>query len=202
MSSSGSVTHWLALLQAGDPAAARPLWERYFRRLVALARAKLRDAPRGPADEEDAALSAFHSFCRAAEQGRFPRLGDRDDLVQVLLLLTARKALRQRRRARAQKRGGGRVVPEADLEAGREDEGAALEQVLGHEPTPEFAAQVAEECQHLLDRLGDDELRAVVLAKMEGYTNEEIANRQGCVVRSVERRLRTIRALWAGGNDP
>ena len=47
----------------------------------------------------------------------------------------------------------------------------------------------------LLDRLGQDELRAVALAKMEGYTNEEIARQQGCVVRTVERRLRTIRSL-------
>ena len=34
------------------------------------------------ADEEDVALSAFDSFCRGAEQGRFPRLDDRDDLWQ------------------------------------------------------------------------------------------------------------------------
>jgi hypothetical protein len=31
---------------------------------------------------------------------------------------------------------------------------------------------------------------------MEGYANDEIAARLGCVARSVERKLRTIRALW------
>ena len=36
MSSSGSVTHWVRLLQAGDHAAAQPLWERYFQQLVRL----------------------------------------------------------------------------------------------------------------------------------------------------------------------
>jgi hypothetical protein len=71
-SSSGSVTHWLNLLKAGDSAAARPLWERYFRRLVGLARTRLRGAPRQAADEEDVALSAFDSFCRAAEGGASP----------------------------------------------------------------------------------------------------------------------------------
>ena len=34
MSSDGSVTVWLGALKAGDHAAAQPLWERYFRKLV------------------------------------------------------------------------------------------------------------------------------------------------------------------------
>ena len=72
MSSDGSVTGWLGRLRAGDPSAAQQLWQRYFQRLVGLARQKLRDVPRRVADEEDVALSAFDSFCRNAEQGRFP----------------------------------------------------------------------------------------------------------------------------------
>src|SRR4051795_1433315 len=91
-SPSGCVTVWLEQLKAGDPAAAKPLWDGYFARLVALARQKLRALPRAAADEEDVALSAFDSFCRGAERGRFPRLEDRHDLWQVLLMLTQRKA--------------------------------------------------------------------------------------------------------------
>jgi DNA-directed RNA polymerase specialized sigma24 family protein len=67
---------------------------------------------------------------------------------------------------------------------------------MGPEPTPEFAALVAEECQRRLDSLGDAELRSVALWKMEGYTNDEIAERLGCVPRTVERKLRVIRGLW------
>jgi hypothetical protein len=44
--SSGSVTHWISQLRAGDQAAAQPLWERYFQQLVGLARQRLRDTPR------------------------------------------------------------------------------------------------------------------------------------------------------------
>ena len=87
-----SVTQWIERLKAGDPGAAQKLWERYFRRLVGLARQKLRAAPRRAADEEDVALSAFDSFCRGAGQDCFPRLHDRLDLWQLLVLLTARKA--------------------------------------------------------------------------------------------------------------
>ena len=92
MASQGSVTRWIGELKAGDRQAAQKLWERYFQRLVGLARKKLRGAKWHAADEEDVALSAFDTFCRGAENGRFPRLDDRDNLWNVLVLLTARKA--------------------------------------------------------------------------------------------------------------
>src|SRR5438046_2360315 len=69
MSSDGSITRWIGQLQAGDPAAAQPLWERYFRHLVELARRKLLGARPQLADEEDIALSAFDSFCRGLKRG-------------------------------------------------------------------------------------------------------------------------------------
>jgi hypothetical protein len=54
----GSVTKWIGDLKAGGDSAAQHLWERYFERLVQLARARLRSARRAGAieDEEDAAL--------------------------------------------------------------------------------------------------------------------------------------------------
>src|SRR5262245_1006353 len=152
MSSPKSVTHWLEQLQAGDSAAAQPLWERYFHRLVGLARAKLQGAPRRAADEEDVALSAFDSFCRGAERGHFPQLEDRDNLWRLLVTLTVRKAARLARDERCQKRGGGAVVlGEAALaDAGTGlggDTLSGLGEVIDPEPTPAFAAEVAEECQ-------------------------------------------------------
>jgi DNA-directed RNA polymerase specialized sigma24 family protein len=71
-----------------------------------------------------------------------------------------------------------------------------LEEVIGREPTPEFALQIAEECERLLARLGDEGLRTVALWRMEGYTVEEIAVRLECVPRTIERKLRVIRRLW------
>jgi DNA-directed RNA polymerase specialized sigma24 family protein len=193
MAPDGSVTCWLGPLRAGDPAAVQQLWQRYFCRLVGLARRRLRGAPRRVADEEDVALSAFDSFCRNAERGRFPELLDRDGLWRLLMVLTARKAARLIRDACRQKRGGG-AAPVGDP-AGP-DGAASLEQVLSREPDPEFAAQVAEECRQLLGRLGDPHLEAVALWRMEGYGVEEIATKLGCAPRSVKRKLRMIRDVW------
>jgi DNA-directed RNA polymerase specialized sigma24 family protein len=192
MPPSGSVTYWVERLKHGDPLAAQRLWEGYFQQLVRLARAKLQGLPRRVSDEEDVALSAFHSFCQGAERGRFPRLADREDLWQLLVVITARKAVDLKHYMRSKKRGGGRG-PEALTDL------ATLEEVISREPTPEFAAQVAEECQVLLDRLGDPALRSVALWKMEGYSTEQIAARLNCVPRTVERKLRLIRQCWTGG---
>jgi len=88
-------------------------------------------------------------------------------------------------------RGSGRVLVLSDLA------GPGLEQVLDPEPTPELAAQMAEECRRLYGCLGDDTLRTVARWKMEGHTNAEIAAKLGCVPQTVERKLRAIRRLWA-----
>lgn len=186
MSSEGSITRWIGQLQAGNLDAAQPLWERYFRQLVSLARHKLHAARPQVADEEDVALSAFDSFCRGLKRGRFPDLQDRDNLWKLLVVLTARKACHLMRDELRQKRGGGQKASGAD----------DLEQVVAEEPSPDFAAEVAENCQRLLDLLGDEELRAIALSKMEGYTTEEIANQLECAPRTVERKLRLIRSLW------
>src|SRR4051812_21420646 len=139
MDDHGSVTLWLGALRAGDLDAAQPLWERYFAQLVRLARARLRAIPRAgaDADEEDAALSAFDSFCDGAAHGRYPRLADRDELWRLLVVLTARKAAAQARRRRRLKRGGGRVLREADLAGtGPDGDYGGLGQAVGAEPTP------------------------------------------------------------------
>ena len=93
MSSDRSVTLLIGMLKEGNRDAAQRLWEKYFQRLVGLARARLARASSPVADAEDVALSAFDSFYRRAERGEFPTLEDRDDLWQLLFVLTVRKAI-------------------------------------------------------------------------------------------------------------
>lgn len=201
----GSITRCVGELKAGDQAAAQVLWERYFDQLVRLARRRLAMTRRVGADEdeEDAALSAFDSFCAGLAGGRFPRLEDRGDLWRLLVVITARKAAAQVDRRRALKRGGDRFrIDQAhrntDDSAGADD---PLVQLVATQPTPEFAAMVADETAHLLDRLGDDALRQIALWRMEGYTSDEIADRLGCARRTVARRLDLIRQIWSAEQE-
>ncbi len=187
---------FLERLKGGDHEAVRLLWERYYPRLVALAYKKLRDAPRGMADEEDTALSAFDSFCRRAEQGQFPDLKDRDGLWALLVVLTARKAADHIKYHRRDKRGGGKVRGDSALLAGNgETDTSGFDGLPGDGSTAEEAALLAEEVETLLERLNNPLLRQIAVWKLEGYTNAEIAFRQSCSTPTVERRLAIIRRL-------
>ncbi len=182
----GSVTGDLANLQAGeDPAAAASaLWNHVFGRLVAIAERMLRNTPRAASDGEDIALSAFKSLCEGAAQGRFTDLDSRDNLWRVLYTITLRKALLQKSHETAGKRDARRLV-DADLDA-----------LVGHEPTPEITAILRDELRSQLDILRDDTLRQIALLALEGWSNEEIALRLDCSLRTVERKRNLIRTAW------
>ena len=192
--SEGSVTAWIGDLKTGGNGAAQPLWERYFEQLVNLARKRLRGVSHPEGDAEDAALGAFDSFCRGVKEGRFPRLDDRNDLWRILVVLTQRKVADQVRHEMAQRRGGGIVQSETSLEK----DGGGLDQLPGLEPTPEFAAMVAEEYQDRLESLTSETLRRIAVWKLEGYTADEVAARLGCTRRAVQRKLALIRREWCG----
>ncbi len=192
------IARWIGELQCGeDPnEAARNLWERYFRDLVRLARARFRDAPRGPADEEDAALTAFEIFFRGAAAGRFRHLAGRDELWRLLVTLTVREVAALLRRERRLKRGGGRGAGETLQGAPDFEIDEILNQVTDDGPSPELAAMAAEDTRRLFGALDDKTLRVVALLKLEGFTNEQIATSLDCGLRSVERKLDLIRQVW------
>ncbi|MBI5759607.1 MAG: RNA polymerase subunit sigma-70 [Planctomycetales bacterium] len=194
----GSVTNWIQRLKDGDRAAVQKLWEAFFPRLVNYARYKLQGVPRAAADEEDVALSAFNSCCLRAEQGKFPQLVDRHDLWQLLVVIAARKASNLRKRGLRVINGGGRTVSIDTLSPEDGARGVDFVELVSDEPDPALAAEVVEQCRHLLDKLQDDTLRTVALRKLEGYTNVEIAGLLNCSVAKVERKLKLIRGLWEG----
>lgn len=184
----GSVSQWIEQAKDGNEDAIQRLWERYYQQLVHIARKNLLQLPRQIEGPEDIALYAFDSFCRDAQAGRFPQLQARDDLWRLLLAITSHKARDAIRKEMAAKRGGKRCF---------ELEGEELSRILGREPDPGFAAQVAEECERLLNRLPDDYLRSIAIWKMEGWSNAEIARKLGRVERTVERGLQVIRSYWS-----
>lgn len=192
----GTVTLWIEQLKDGDAQAVEKLWGRYFAQLVELARSKLGGTPRAAADEEDVALSAFKSFCFGARRGQFPRLTDRDSLWSLLVGITAHKCVDQIRHENRKKRSVTGHSPDGSLTRRGAD---PISRIISEEPTPEFAAIMAEQFELLLARLDgadDPDLMQIALAKMVGDSTTEIAARFGCVRRTVERKLLLIRRLW------
>jgi DNA-directed RNA polymerase specialized sigma24 family protein len=187
-----SITVWIRRLETGDPEAAERLWKSYFPRMVRSARWRLQGFQSRLADEEDIALSAFKSFCRAS--GNLQQLSDRVSLWPFLLTLVARKASRLVRHEKRSKRFGKLAAAPDGMEA-------LMNEIPGREPPPDLVNQMRDECQSLFDRLPDESLRVVAGMKLEGYTNGEIARHLGCGHRTVERKLQVIRQLWQG-DDP
>ena len=193
----GSVSQWLLKVRNGDEEAAAELWKTYFARLTALVRTRLRTRPRRVCDEEDIALSAFDSFFRAAQNGRFPDLNDRQDLWQVLVMLAVRKTAEEGRRETRRKRGSGKVRGHSALiGVDARDDAESPFDALDTKPSPALAAALAEDFSTLIVRLNDDTLQRIALWKLEGYSNSEIADRLGRQPRTVERKLHLIRTIW------
>ena len=188
---SGSITHWLLELRSGNRNAAQPIWEKYFSRLVRLARIHLNGSSRRVADEEDVVICAFDSFCRGAEHGKFPKLDDSTDLWRVLVTITERKAVNQAKFTSRKKRfaSGGTV----SFSEAQHSEDIS--------PSPWFCARVAELYVDLLSSLRDDGLRSIAVLKLEGHSNSEIAAKLDSSLRSIERKLALIRRQWIESNE-
>ena len=190
----GSVSHWIQLLKNGDRASAQPLWERYHKRTIGLARTLLQQASHRHADEEDVAQEAFNSFFLALEQGRYPHLSDRSDLWRLLVVITKRKSIDQiRKTRRATQVSDQQVLTVALTDAAIE---ADIKQLMADEPTPEMVVQLIEEYERLLASLEDEKLQQIALWKLQAFNNDQIAQKLGCSRRTVIRKLETIRLIW------
>jgi RNA polymerase sigma factor (sigma-70 family) len=206
MDSSDSVTQLIHDLRDADPAvrdrAARLVWERYFRGLLALARDHLSRQIRRREDEQDVLQSMFRSFCRRHQRGDFA-LGGRDELWGLLVTITLCKARNTALHHRRQRRDVGREqdapCPTVDVAPGAAP--WTVEQLEAIEPTPAEAALLNEALERRLRTLADTELREIALRKLEGYTNQELAALFDCTQRTIERKLERIRTRWETSVD-
>ena len=190
-----SVTRFIQQLKANEDAALEALWERYFDRIIAVARQRLAAHPKRVADEEDIAAGVMDSLWRGAGRNRFPQLEDRDDLWRVLLTLTRQKVVDYLRHTYAKKRGGGEGG-EAALAGEHDSQPAGIDAVAGDAPDPAFVVLLDDHLQHLMECLPNNELRHIAQCRLEGESNQEIAERVGLGLRSIERKLHLIRECW------
>jgi DNA-directed RNA polymerase specialized sigma24 family protein len=205
MSLDDSVTEWINNLKNGDRnEAQRRLCDRYFVPLVGMLRRRIGCVPRAAADEEDVVLSIFNAAFRGIDAGNFPKLDDRNDLWQIVLMLAGRKTRDFRRRALAEKRGGGRVRHASDLARGRDREPGGpggLSQIEGREQTPDEEVATREWLEQLFALLPDDSFRAVAREYLAGHKQREIAETLDLSLRSVERKLQLILRRWRAAAD-
>lgn len=181
-----SVTRWMNEFRTGDDCAAEHLWNFVKAKLTSLARGSIKASV--VYDEEDVALEAFAGLCDGLRNGRFNDLENRQSLWSLLAVIALNRARNLARDEQRLRRGGGWQ---------RNDEARVLRNVLSPDATPDAGLMAKEECSRLLGLLKKDELKAVALLKVDGHTNEQIAQTLGCTRRSVQRRLNLIRDIWS-----
>ncbi|MDA0587018.1 MAG: ECF-type sigma factor [Planctomycetota bacterium] len=194
-SQSDDVSGWIERIRNGDEDAAQMLWDRYAEDIIEVARRSMKDAPKRVQDEEDVAVIAFKSLLAGIVAGRFPELDRREQLWRLLLVITTRKAAAIIEKANRQKRGGGEVRGDSAMFQSGKSPAEGFDQLPSQRTTPVVAAAIADEAQNLLAAL-DETSQKIAALKMEGYTHEEVAEKLGVNVRTVERRLKAIREQW------
>lgn len=185
----------------GEESAITELWNDYYQQLVRMASLRLPGGLRRTGDEEDIALSAFHSFIAGVRQDRFPDLSGPDNLWGLLITLTGRKVHAHLRHQTRKKRGGGSVRGESVfLDARGDAKSSGIGGITGSDESADIRAELAEACDVLLEQLGDEQLQQIAVMRMDGYLVDEIANQLSLSKRAVERRLQLIRKIWSEGD--
>jgi RNA polymerase sigma-70 factor (ECF subfamily) len=196
MSSPGSLTQCIYNLQSPDhrlrDEAARVIWDRFAGRLQALVRRHLDNRVRRREDENDVLQSMYASFCIGQMTGKATP-ASRDELWKLLVRIALCKVVNTAQRHTAARRDVRRERPKPTDEY----EGFAfprwmLEYVDKSRPSPDEQFLVIDELERLLGVLSEEH-RQIVLWKVDGFKNAEIANMIGRTVRLVELKLQIIR---------
>ena len=139
----------------------------------------------------------FTASCAGRGAGNYPYLRDRDGLWRLLVTITAHKACNYIRSEKSQKRGGGNVTTTPLYsELAHSIIHETLTNLAGNGPNPELRIVLADSLDHLLAMLSDGEMREIAVSKLQGLSNEEVAEKIQRSVPTVERRLRLIRDAW------
>ncbi len=182
----GSVTAWIGQLKDGEDAALCRLHARYWPTMVSFAKRRLSGVMVGAADEEDVAQDAFWDLYRTMRAGRAPRLENRHHFLALVTHIIACKAVNQiEHELGVQKRGAGRVQGESALDSLAADDA----------PTPLEHALLTDQYTHFVGKL-PDKLRPFAEWYLAGLTHREIAEKIGCVERTVERKMALVMERW------
>lgn len=177
-----------------DDQSAELIWNRYFERLLRFATSQMQGMSKATRDEEDITLSVLKSVCLSLRDGRSP-INDDEGLWPLLVVICKRKIANQyayQNRAKRQSSKSKSIDAESGL----------IEELHSKEIQPEMLAEFNERLEHLFSILEKEPLKKIALAKVQGFTNEEIAVDMKCSLSTVERKLRTIRGIWSHENEP
>lgn len=183
----------LERVRRGEVDAIAKLYHCYFRRSVALAHSRLVDGEGRMIDEEVAAISALDSLVDRMRGGAYADITDRLQVWRLLARIVDRKVTKYRRQMYGPRRSP--EQPILCVDPGDADNSAFEIPIATNEPAPISQLIADEALQRLLDALTDPGARAVVLLRLEGFNDVEVADRLGHSRRWVGRRMDMVRRV-------
>ena len=169
----------LSQWRGGDQDAAQSLFDRYARRLAALAEKNLSQKLAARVDGEDIVQSVFRTFFQRSACGEF-RIHNSVEIWQLLVTITLAKVRSEARRHTAEKRN-----VEAEVHGSIHE---WLPQAIETEPGPAEAAALVDEIESILNGL-PDEYSQILTLRLEGRSRSEIAETIGVTRQTVSRVL-------------
>jgi RNA polymerase sigma-70 factor (ECF subfamily) len=182
----------LSGLRDGDAGVARAFWDQFGPVLHKIADKHLGERLRRRLGPEDVVQSVCRTFFRRAQGGQL-ELGDADSLWSLLCAITLNKIREKARFHGRQKRGFDQEVQAAPA-AG--DSMASGFQLFDKGPSPDQAAEFADQFEQILSLL-DEEERQILDLKLQDHTHEEIAEKLGTSERTVRRIMKRIQSRLA-----
>ncbi len=179
-------------LDQGDPAAAEEIFERFSRRLAALAREQLGPRLRAKLDPEDVTQSVFRSFFRRQEAGELT-FASWESLWSLLVVITLRKCGHQVQHYLAARRDVRRELGQAPGTDLSSEDVRSSWRALVREPTPEEAAALTDLLERLMHRLKPLQ-REILTLRLQGHSTAEIAQQVKRSQRMVQYTLQAVRA--------
>ena len=196
MEINSSVTDWITQLRNGHSSACDKLWPFYLQRLTSLICQKLETSRTEVSDEEDVLIDTCEVCFRKIKEGNYPNISSRHDLWRLLTKIATRKSIDQIRRSR---KGVDRLRLDSTHVTNNSGIGTEynhIDNLPGAEPTPEFAAMVADESRHRLNQL-PTKMVSVVKLRLQGFTLKQITEKTDVSLPTVQRYLSYVREIWS-----
>ena len=184
-------------MQIDDPNYAEKLWADYYARLKKAIASRVRSIRSPVADESEIALSAINSFINQTKNGRIEQSLKQDEIWRLLLTIAINKTSDTRKKLKAKKRGGDRViVGQSEIENGDSQKSRGIDDVADNQHELSLNVDFDEFVNYMLGRLPDEAHRDVILLKLQGASVKIIAECLQTTTRTVQRMLVKIGAQW------
>jgi RNA polymerase sigma-70 factor (ECF subfamily) len=173
--------------EAGDPHAFEAIFGRYSEKLVRLARSRISERLATRIEPEDVVQSVFRTFFGRVQQHRFS-FREETDLWKLLVSITINKLKNKvdwhtaaKRNVRIEQPIDARSLPSAF-------------DVDGESPSPDAVVAFLDLLEHFMNQLREDD-RKILELRLQGYSQEEVAEQVGRTERTVRRVLERIRQV-------